>query len=303
MEDNLGSEKFGHQRDWVWRGWQIRYTYFRASNHHNPSKPPLLLIHGFGASIKHWRFNLSILAQEYQVYAIDLLGFGASRKAATIYSTQLWTELIYDFWQMFINEPMIMIGNSLGSLVCVLTAYNYPKIVHKITLLNLPDVTIRQEMIPKIAQPLVTTIENIFSTPLFLKPLFRLIRKPFILRRWLSLAYIDKSKVNDELINIIATPPQDENADDAFMGLCKGVNNVKFAPSMKKVLPQLNIPILLIWGKKDKFIPPSLAQTFAKLNPNITLIELENVGHCPHDEVPQKFNQIFLEYCQSSLKG
>ena len=59
------------------------------------------------------------------------------------------------------------------------------------------------------------------------------------------------------------------------------------------------MPILLIWGKKDKFIPPSLAQTFVKLNPNITLIELENVGHCPHDEVPEKFNQIFLEYSQS----
>ena len=250
MEDNYWSEIFGHQRDWVWRGWQIRYTYFRTSSTDTKSKPPLLFIHGFGASIKHWRYNLSLLAKEYRVYAIDLLGFGASRKAKTIYSTKLWTDLIYDFWQTFINEPIIMIGNSLGSLVCVLTAYNYPKIIHKIALLNLPDVTMRQEMIPKILRPIVTTVESIFSTSLFLKPLFRLVRKPFILSRWLSLAYIDKSKLNDELLDIIATPPQDENADNAFIGLCKGVNDVNFSPSMKKILPQLKYADFINLGEK-----------------------------------------------------
>ncbi len=298
MKENYLVEKFGHQRDWVWRGWQIRYSYLKPPFSPNTEKPPILLIHGFGASLHHWRFNISVLAEEYPVYAIDLLGFGASRKADTEYNTQLWTELIYDFWQTFINQPMIMVGNSLGSLICVVTAYNYPKIVKKITLLNLPDVTIRQEMIPKIVQPIIKIIETIFSDPIFLKPLFLILRQPSILKKCLSMAYIDQSKIDQELINIIAIPPQDENAIKAFIGLCRGVNNVNFAPSMKQILPQLNIPILLIWGLKDCMIPSSLASIFAQLNAKIELVTLENVGHCPQDEIPEKFNQILLNYCK-----
>lgn len=43
--------------------------------------PPILLIHGFGASVGHFRKNIPVLAGEgYRVYAIDLLGFGASDK-------------------------------------------------------------------------------------------------------------------------------------------------------------------------------------------------------------------------------
>lgn len=298
MKENYFLEKFGHQRDWVWRGWQIRYTYLKPPFTGSCHNPPILLIHGFGASLHHWRFNISVLAQEYSVYAIDLLGFGASRKANTEYNTQLWTELIYDFWQTFINQPMIMVGNSLGSLICVVTAHKYPQIVKKITLLNLPDVTLRQEMIPKIVQPLVKTVETIFSHPIFLKPLFLILRQPSILKKWLSMAYIDQSKIDQELINIIGIPPQDENAVKAFISLCKGVNKVNFAPSMKQILPDLKIPILLIWGLKDCMIPSVLADIFGKLNDKIEVIKLENVGHCPQDEVPEKFNQILLNYCQ-----
>lgn len=291
-------DKIGHQRDWVWRGWQIRFTYLRPSNCVNLQNPPILFIHGFGASLNHWRFNLAVLAQSHPVYAIDLLGFGASRKASTNYNVKLWTELIADFWRNFLQQPMIMVGNSLGSLVCVSTAYYYPEMVKKLTLLNLPDVTIRQEMIPTIARPIVTTIEKIFTRGIFLKPLFKILRQPAVLKRWLGIAYLDHSRIDQELINIIALPPQDDNADQAFIDLCKGVNDPHFCLSMKQMLPKINLPILLIWGQKDCMIPPALGSVFASLNPQIKLIELENVGHCPHDEVPDHFNQILLNYCQ-----
>ena len=62
---------------WNWRGHQIKYTIAGAGQ-------PLLLIHGFGASIDHWRKNIPVLAEGgYQVYAIDLLGFGDSDKAVS----------------------------------------------------------------------------------------------------------------------------------------------------------------------------------------------------------------------------
>jgi pimeloyl-ACP methyl ester carboxylesterase len=57
---------------WNWRGHQVKYTVSGVGQ-------PLLLIHGFGASIDHWRKNIPVLVEGgYQVYAIDLLGFGGS---------------------------------------------------------------------------------------------------------------------------------------------------------------------------------------------------------------------------------
>ena len=115
-------QRIGNQRDWVWRGWQVRYTYMRAKEETRSAKTPLILLHGFGASIEHWRKNIPVLSRQQAVYALDLLGFGGSRKAATNYSTYLWVELVYDFWQTFIRHPVVLVGNSIGSLVAMAAA-------------------------------------------------------------------------------------------------------------------------------------------------------------------------------------
>ena len=67
---------------WLWRDQKI---YFVKAGH-NPLLPPLLLIHGFGASTDHWRKNIAELSQDFEVYAIDLLGFGRSQKPAWTYN-------------------------------------------------------------------------------------------------------------------------------------------------------------------------------------------------------------------------
>ncbi|MGL5074836.1 MAG: alpha/beta fold hydrolase, partial [Waterburya sp.] len=107
-------ERVGYQRDWVWRGWQTRYSFLRAKKRPSSNQqPPIIFIHGFGASIEHWRYNLPVIAQQYNVYALDLLGFGASRKADVEYSAALWTEQLHDFWETFIGIPVILVGNSI----------------------------------------------------------------------------------------------------------------------------------------------------------------------------------------------
>ena len=157
------SERIGNQREWVWRGWQTRYSYIR--NKENRKSSPLILLHGFGASIEHWRNNLPFLSQKGSVYAIDLLGFGASRKANTKYTVGLWVEQVYEFWQTFIGEPVILVGNSIGSLICMTIAATYPEMVKGVVMLSLPDVSIREEMIPNFLRPLVTTMENLVASP------------------------------------------------------------------------------------------------------------------------------------------
>ncbi|QLE57907.1 alpha/beta fold hydrolase [Nostoc sp. TCL26-01] len=288
-------ERVGNQRDWVWRGWQTRYTYIRASQNCSENTP-LILLHGFGASIGHWRHNLEILGKSHTVYALDMLGFGGSEKAPANYSIELWVEQVYDFWRAFIGQPVVLIGNSNGSLISLAAAAAHPDMVKGIVMMSLPDPSLEQEMIPPLLRPVVKTIKNIVASPLFLKPVFYFVRRPSILRRWAGLAYANPDAITDELIEILAGPPQDRGSARAFSALFKAAIGVNFSPNVKAILPNLTIPMLLIWGQKDRFVPPILANQFAQYNEKLELLNLEDVGHCPHDECPEQVNQAILDW-------
>lgn len=293
-------KRIGYQRDWVWRGWQTRYSYLRAKKQpQDQQSPPIIFIHGFGASIEHWRHNLPVIAQNHTVYALDLLGFGASRKADTEYSTALWTEQVHDFWQTFIGVPVILVGNSIGSLVCLNATNTYPAMVQGLVMLSLPDVSVREDMLPPLVRPLVTRIENLFANPLLIKNLLKIVRRPNIIRKWAGLAYPNQEAVTDELVNILSSPAYDEGSGQTLLRLSRSVRKASFAKSVKDLLPQVNVPILLIWGLQDKMIPPTQAKAIARLNSRLNLIELENAGHCPHDEDPKQFNFLLLDWLKS----
>ncbi|GAY34975.1 hypothetical protein CUMW_283000 [Citrus unshiu] len=71
--------------------------------------------------------NIGTLAKSYTVYAIDLLGFGASDKPAGYsYTMEAWAQLILDFLNEVIPKPTVPIGNSVGSLACVIAASGPP---------------------------------------------------------------------------------------------------------------------------------------------------------------------------------
>ena len=293
------TERIGYQRDWVWRGWQIRYSFMPAKNPQDADNPPLILLHGFGAAIEHWRHNIPILSQNHRVYAVDLLGIGGSRKVQVPYTVNLWVEQIHDFWQTFINRPVVLVGNSIGSLVSMALAGKYPEMVAGLVMLSLPDVSRRREMIANWLLNIVTPIENFFTSPWLLKPIFYYLRRPQVLKKWTGIAYEDKKAVSDELVQIIAAPTLDEGAAEAFISLAQAVNHPEYCPPAKLILPRLEIPILLCWGKQDRMVPVQLAQGFVSLNPRIKYVEFARAGHCLQDECPDRFNPILLEWLES----
>ncbi|MDH6061818.1 alpha/beta fold hydrolase [Chrysosporum bergii ANA360D] len=295
-------ERVGNQRDWVWRGWQTRYTYIRPGERDQNSMP-LILLHGFGASIGHWRHNMQVLGEQHTVYALDMLGFGASKKAAAHYSIQLWVDQVYEFWQAFIRQPVILIGNSNGSLISLAAAVAYPEMVQGIVMMSLPDPTLEQEAIPSWLRPVVMGMKKLVASPLILKPVFYFVRRPSVLRRWASLAYVNPEAVSDELIDILAGPPQDRGSARAFTALFTAAIAVNFSPSVKAILPQVTVPMLLIWGQKDKFVPAVFGKRFTQYNERLELVNLEDVGHCPHDESPEIVNQLILDWMRRRVNS
>jgi pimeloyl-ACP methyl ester carboxylesterase len=283
-------QKVGNQRDWVWRGWQTRYTYQRCSEV-NLSAAPVLLLHGFGASIGHWQHNLEFLATHHTVYGLDLVGWGGSRKPDIKYDIDLWVDQVYDFWQAFVGQPMILIGNSIGSLVALVAAARHPEMAASLVMVSLPDLSAEQEMIPKPIQPLVNGIKRVILNPPFLHTLFRIVSRPKVARNWAKIAYANPDRVTDDLIDLFLTPAQEKEAPAAFVKIMQGMTSSNFSPNIRKLLPEMRIPMLLLWGCEDRMIPPGTAAVLVKLNPRLELVNLEAAGHCAHDEVPEVVNQ------------
>lgn len=317
------SEQVGSQRNWIWRGWRVRYTYIRARLRQNSvplfeddlprektleslpstSSYPMIFLHGFGASIGHWRYNLTELSQYHTVYALDLLGFGASEKAIASYEANLWVDQVYDFWKTFINEPIILVGNSVGSLISLMVAATYPEMVKGLVLISLPDPAAQFEVLPPWMIPVVETIQNLVASPPILRLFFQLARRPSFVRRWVQLAYDNPNSITDELVEILVTPALERGSARAFCSLFKTVGSPRLGPSVKSLLPQLSIPILLIWGQQDRLVPIKFAKPSQYLDyyNNLKLVELENAGHCPHDECPERVNQEILNWLNDNI--
>ena len=77
--------------------------------------PAVLLVHGFGAFLEHYRDNITdIVEGGNRVWAITLLGFGRSEKPNVVYTELMWAELLRDFIVDVVRQPVHLVGNSFG---------------------------------------------------------------------------------------------------------------------------------------------------------------------------------------------
>ncbi len=288
-------QRVGNQRDWVWRGWQTRYTYQRCQGG-GQSSPPVLLLHGFGASIGHWQHNLEFLSAHHTVYGLDLVGWGGSRKPNVEYNIDLWVDQVHEFWLTFVGEPMILVGNSIGSLVALVAAARYPEMAATTIMISLPDLSAEQEMIPRQLQPLVNGIKKLILSPLLLHTLFRIVSRPNIARKWAQIAYANPDRVTDELVDLFLAPAREREAPAAFVKIMQGMTSSNFSPNIRRLLPEMAIPMLLIWGDEDRMIPSGTAKHLLDLNSRLELINLSGAGHCAHDELPDAVNEIIRNW-------
>lgn len=273
---------------WQWRGHSIYYV---KAGEKRSDRPPLLLVHGFGASTDHWRKNIVELQADFEVWAIDLLGFGRSEKANVQYSGDLWRDQLHDFITEIIGQPVVLAGNSLGGYASLCVAAQCPQSAVGLILLNSAGPFSETDNNNK-QNPLQTAIAKIMRF-IFLQPwgcflLFQYLRRPQIIRRTLEKVYLDKSAVSDRLVEEIYKPSCDPGALQVFASVFKSPQGEK----NDVLLSQLQHPLLTIWGEEDPWMKVSdRAPKFRQYYPNLTEHFLQ-AGHCPHDEVPQQVNQI-----------
>ena len=110
---------------WNWMDTTVNYKYIPCENPYtNKDKQAILFIHGFGANCYHWRHNMIQLSQHYDMYSIDLLGFGKSGKPLEMdYTFDLWSSQILEFVETVIEKNTFLVGNSLINTVSLQAGY------------------------------------------------------------------------------------------------------------------------------------------------------------------------------------
>ncbi|XP_058179098.1 pheophytinase, chloroplastic [Rhododendron vialii] len=278
---------------WMWRGHKIHYV-------QQGEGFPIVLIHGFGASAFHWRYNIPELAKKYKVYAVDLLGFGWSDKALIEYDALVWRDQVVDFLKEIVKEPAILVGNSLGGFTALVTASELPEQVVGVALLNSagqfgnanaettePEETILQRVILK---PLKTIFQRVVLGFLFWQA-----KQPTRIESVLKSVYKNTSNVDDYLVESITRPADDPNAGEVYYRLMTRfmLNQSKY--TLDSVLSKLSCPLLLLWGDLDPWVGPAKAIRIKEFYPNTSIVNLQ-AGHCPHDEVPELANKALLDW-------
>lgn len=278
---------------WTWKDYKIQYTVMGSGQ-------PLVLVHGFGASIGHWRKNIPVLADAgYQVFVLDLLGFGGSEKAAIDYSVEVWVELLKDFWHQHIQEKAVFIGNSIGALLSLAVAAEHSEITEATVLINSAGgLSHRPHELNLPLRFVMGAFNKLVSHPITGKLVFNNIRRKSQIRRTLYQVYRNREAVTDELVEMLYQPSCDPGARQVFASILTAPPG----PSPSDLLPKVELPVLVIWGADDPWTPITGAKIYeqAKENgKNIKIVPISGAGHCPHDEVPDIVNHQIIEWLKS----
>jgi pimeloyl-ACP methyl ester carboxylesterase len=278
---------------WYWRGLPISYQ------NCGDSGAAVVFVHGFGASWGHWRKNLPVLAQTCRCYAIDLVGFGDSAKPKPDleieYTFATWGQQVADFCREVVGTPAFLVGNSIGCVVIMQTAVDYPDLVLGVAAINCSLRLLNDRKLAnspwykRIGPPLVQKLLKNKAIGHFF---FKQIAKPEVVKKILLQAYCRREAVTDELIEILMKPALDPGAADVFIAF----TGYSGGPIAEDLLPRLSCPAILLWGTNDPWEPIALGRELARFETVQEFISLEGLGHCPQDEAPEVVNPILQEW-------
>ena len=329
---------------YTWRQHRIRFTERRQQQQQQqqPGKAAIVFVHGFGASFSQFRDNLpAAYAEGYDVFGLDLLGFGGSAKplpggaSGVVYSIDTWSDQLSDFLADVVvrdgdpsksRQPVMLVGNSIGSLVCANLASRDPKglTIDGLALLNCAGgmnakLVLNEPGIPTLAKdlllrPLLGAFDWLLTSPAtqsLAQGFFDDFRSRENVQQVLGQVYVNaEARVDDALVSSILAPADDPNAFKVFCAVLSGDPG----PHPTVVFPKLEaarLPVCFLWGDTDPWTPLSgdtaqFMRAFAgrtQQTAGSAFTVLPNVGHCPHDDAPAAVNRALLAWLGSWLEG
>ena len=224
---------------------------------------PVVLVHGLSGSTRWWNRNVPDLAEHYRVYLVNLPGFGALRRSGPRFVLAEATSWLLAWMEAVGLESAHLVGHSMGGYLSLRLAARRPEAVGRLVLVDPAGMPSHRTMLGHLG-PLLLAAR--YGKPSFLPVLVRdaLHAGPFTLLR---------------------------TARDLL------------AEDVRDDLRRVEAPTLLVWGKRDPLIPPSIGDVMRAEIPDSRLLVIERAGHNPMFDRAEDFNRALLAFLAGEPVG
>jgi len=258
------------------------------------SGPSIVLLHGLGGSHVNWLSSGPLLARSARVVAIDLVAFGRTPPKGRSSTIGANAELLRDFIDAEMGGSAIVIGNSMGGLVSLIAAAEYPEQIAGLVLL---DSALPRPEGAAIDRAVALTFVA-YAMPglgeMFLRARALRYGPERYVRQVLDLCCADSSRVAPEIVEAHVElararrkmPWTDRTYLDAARSLLVTLASRR---RFYETVDSISAPTLILQGALDRLVPVEAARALARRRPDWELEIYDDAGHAPQLEFPERF--------------
>jgi pimeloyl-ACP methyl ester carboxylesterase len=246
------------------------------------SAPVLLFIHGWSSNWQIFLLNIAAFMDTHRVISLDLPGFGASELPPEPLSIRGYARLVDGVCDALGVERVSVVGNSMGGFIGGELALSFGTRVDRLVLVSAAGLS--TEDLPR--GPLLAAARLVAAgTPAAARFRDAVVHRPRLRRaamQWV-IRYPERLSVplSQELVLSFGKP-----------GFVDGLRAI-FDYAYRERLPEIDIPVLIVWGTNDLLVPVGDAYRYARLiGPNARVEIFEDTGHAPMLERPSRFNAV-----------
>ena len=247
---------------------------------------PVVMLHGFLLQSLTWQKSMDALARQFTTYAMDIPGFGYSQriKLDGPLDFRRYAPMVKGFLDVLGLEKVSLIGHSMGGGVAVRMAALYPDRVERIVL-----------SAPHIMPYSYDTTSSDFGIKL--KPDFLTGKDSSIIKAMLAAIMLpNHGRVSQSHAARYFRPLCIKGTHLSINGGIQSALDPPFIEEDAKTLARLKKPVLLVHGSKDPISPGQAFKAFTDLSNSFRLKIFKGIGHTPHEECPERFNDLAYDF-------
>jgi pimeloyl-ACP methyl ester carboxylesterase len=252
--------------------------------------PAVLLIHGYGDTADGWRRVAPGLLKDHRVVALDMPPFGRSASPPKGKLLDFYSEFFPSFLEELDLDRTTVIGHSLGGAVALRLAIENPDRVERLGLVapaGLGDAPPWwwHALTARLLWQGALAIPSPLTTPIVRQGL-----KGFLALR----LFAGPNRLGSEIKHLV-----DMHGSRTDLSKLLAAGHACIDSYTGRLLEQsieLEIPLWMLWGRRDGLVPSVHARAFARAHPDAKVHVLDDCGHYPQIELPQRFNTLLRRW-------
>jgi pimeloyl-ACP methyl ester carboxylesterase len=241
--------------------------------------PALLLLHGFLCDSRVWERQLRDLSDQFTVLAWDAPGAGSSSDPPNPFSITDWANCLAQFLDAVGTARAHVLGLSWGGVLAQEFYRRFPSLVRGLILAD----TYAGWKGSLSSATCEARLEKCLRESSLLAPEF--------VSRWVPMEFFTE-EVSEDLQAALAAVVSDFHPL-GFQLMAKSLADT----DTTDLLPQIQVPTLLVWGDHDRSSPLGIAGQFRRAIPNSEMAVIANAGHLSNMEQPEAFNAEVRRFC------